>query len=77
MAAAKKPAAKKPAVKKTYTQAEVEEIIKKAFKEANNPVPNAANRRKMMEQMQQEQMDRKMKEAAKRRGVPMTKKVKE
>lgn len=70
MAAAKKSTAKKPVAKKTYTQAEVEEIIKKAFKEANNPVPNAANRRKMMEQMQQEQMDRKMRAAAKKRGVP-------
>lgn len=76
MATAKKPAAKKPTVRKTYTQAEVEQIIRKAFREANNPIPNAANRAKMAEQMQQEEMDKKMRAAAKKRGVPMSKKVK-
>ena len=55
---------KKPATR--YTQEEVDALIKQAYKNAGNPLPSPARRRKMMEQMQQETMDRRMREAAKR-----------
>lgn len=66
---------KKPPVKR-YTQEEVEAMIRQAYKDAGSPLPSLANRRKMMEQMTQTQMDRQMRAAAKKRGVPMNRKVK-
>jgi len=64
---------KSPPVKKKkpvtrYTQEEVDALIKQAYKNAGNPLPSPARRRKMMEQMQQETMDRKMRAAAKKRN---------
>jgi|5_EtaG_2_1085323.scaffolds.fasta_scaffold13730_3 hypothetical protein len=71
MPLAPKPKAKKKTPVKTYTQAEVEAMIRKAYKDAGADLPTPANRRKMMEQMQQAEMDKKMKAATKRAGVPM------
>ena len=69
---AKKPEAKKKPTKK-YTQAEVEAMIRKAYKDAGADLPSPAARRQMMEQMQNAEMDKKMKAAARRAGVPMKK----
>ena len=57
-----------------YTQEEVEAIVRQAYKDAGADLPTPANRRKMMEQMRNATMDRKMREAAKKAGVPMKKK---
>ena len=74
MPLAPKPKTKKKTPVKTYTQAEVEAIIRKAYKDAGADLPSPANRRKMMEQMSNAEIDAKMKTAAKARGVPMKKK---
>jgi len=75
MPLAPKPKAKKKAVIKRYTQAEVEAMIRQAYKDAGADLPSPANRRKMMEQMSNAEIDRKMKAAAKAKGVPMKKKT--
>ena len=59
-----------------YTQEEVEAIVRQAYKDAEAPLPTLANRRKMMEQMRNATMDRKMKAAGNKAGVPMKKKKK-
>ena len=67
---AKKPEAKKKPTKR-YTQEEVEAMIRKAYKDAGANLPSPAARRQMMEQMQNAEMDKRMRAAAKAHGVPM------
>tara|TARA_S200002703_G_scaffold5684_1_gene6464 strand:+ start:251 stop:460 length:210 start_codon:yes stop_codon:yes gene_type:complete len=57
-----------------FTQEEVEAIVRQAYRDAGSALPSAANRRRMIEQMQQGEMDRKMKAAAAKAGIPMKKK---
>ena len=51
---------------KMYTQAQVDAAIRKAMKDAKNPVPNKAKMAKMSKMQKEADMDKKMKAAAKR-----------
>lgn len=49
-----------------YTQAQVDAAIRKAVKDAKNPVPSKAKMVKMSKMQKEADMDKKMKAAAKR-----------
>ena len=51
---------------KMYTQAQVDAAIRKAMKEAKNPVPNKTKMAKMANMQKTAEIDKKMKAAAKR-----------
>lgn len=51
---------------KMYTQAQVDAAIRKAMRDAKNPVPNKAKMAKMAKMQKTAETDKKMKAAAKR-----------